>query len=94
MEIDNNQLRAIIEADPLTTTCSVQFSSVAQSCPTLCDPMNRSMPGLPVSCCQITQLDRFVAVQHLKQIGKVKKLNKLVPHEWTTNQKEKKQSLF
>ena len=23
-------------------------SSVAQSCPTLCDPMNRSMPGLPV----------------------------------------------
>ena len=25
----------------------VQFSSVAQSCPTLCDPMNRSMPGLP-----------------------------------------------
>ena len=26
----------------------VQVSSVAQSCPTLCDPMNRSMPGLPV----------------------------------------------
>ena len=24
------------------------FSSVTQSCPTLCDPMNRSMPGLPV----------------------------------------------
>ena len=27
---------------------SVQFSSEAQSCPTLCDPMNRSTPGLPV----------------------------------------------
>ena len=27
---------------------SVQFSSVAQSCPTLCNPMNRSTPGLPV----------------------------------------------
>ena len=27
---------------------SVQFSSVAQLCPTLCDPMNHSMPGLPV----------------------------------------------
>ena len=27
---------------------SVQFSSVAQSCLTLCDPMNRSTPGLPV----------------------------------------------
>ena len=25
-----------------------QFSSVAQSCPTPCDPMNRSTPGLPV----------------------------------------------
>ena len=27
---------------------SVQFSSAAQSCPTLCDPMNCSTPGLPV----------------------------------------------
>ena len=26
----------------------VQFSSVAQSCPTLCDPMNCSTPGFPV----------------------------------------------
>ena len=26
----------------------IQFSSVAQSCPTLWDPMNRSTPGLPV----------------------------------------------
>ena len=25
-----------------------QFSSVTQSCLTLCDPMNRSTPGLPV----------------------------------------------
>ena len=24
------------------------FNSVTQSCPTLCDPMNRSMLGLPV----------------------------------------------
>ena len=27
---------------------SVQFSSVTQSCPTLCNPMNRSTPSLPV----------------------------------------------
>ena len=27
---------------------SFQFSSVAPSCPTLCDPMNCSRPGLPV----------------------------------------------
>ena len=29
-------------------TAKYQFSSVAQLCPALCDPMNRSMPGLPV----------------------------------------------
>ena len=31
-------------------TCHVfsQLSSVAQPCPTLCDPMNRSTPGLPI----------------------------------------------
>ena len=28
--------------------CLQSVSSVAQSCLTLCDPMNRSMPGLPV----------------------------------------------
>ena len=36
---------------PLTWWCypsSVQFSSVAQSCPTLCNPMDHSTPGLPV----------------------------------------------
>ena len=30
------------------TFSSVQFISVAQSCPTLCNPMNHSTPGLPV----------------------------------------------
>ena len=29
-------------------TTALIFSPVAQSCPTLCDPMNRSTPGLPV----------------------------------------------
>ena len=33
---------------PFNTFSSVQFSSVAQLCPTLCDPMNPSTPGLPV----------------------------------------------
>ena len=32
----------------LVQQCSVQFSSVAQSCPTLCDPMDCSTPGFPV----------------------------------------------
>ena len=31
-----------------TIPFSVQFNSVTQLCPTLCDPMNRSTPGLPV----------------------------------------------
>ena len=42
---------------------SVQFCSVAQSCPTLCDPMNRSTSGLPVhhQLPEFTQthIDRF-----------------------------------
>ena len=33
---------------PLNLDVSVQFRSVAQSCLTLYDPMNRSMPGLPI----------------------------------------------
>ena len=33
---------------PKNAFSSVQFSSVAQSCPALCDPMNHSMPGLAV----------------------------------------------
>ena len=36
------------KAFPKIQFLSNQFSSVAQSCPTLCDPMNHSTPGLPV----------------------------------------------
>ena len=43
---------------------TVQFSSVAQSCPTLCDPMNRSTPGLPV----YHQLPEFTQT-HVHQVG-------------------------
>ena len=32
----------------VTGLSSVQFSSATQSCLTLCDPMDCSMPGLPV----------------------------------------------
>ena len=32
----------------LFSSISVRFSSVTQLCPTLCNPMNRSTPGLPV----------------------------------------------
>ena len=41
-----------MQVDSLTTELLgkpyIQFSSVAQSCPTLLNPMNRSMPGFPV----------------------------------------------
>ena len=42
----------------------IQFSSVAQSYPTLCDPMNRSMPGLPVH----HQLPEFTQT-HVRRVG-------------------------
>ena len=32
----------------MTQMSSVQFNSVTQSCPTLCNPMDCSMPGFPV----------------------------------------------
>ena len=32
----------------MTNLDRIKFSSVAQSCLTLCDPVNHSMPGLPV----------------------------------------------
>ena len=38
----------LVTKPPPHEVTSVQFSSVAQSCPTLCDPMNHSTPGLPV----------------------------------------------
>jgi len=43
---------------------SVQFSSVAQSCPILCDPVNRSTPGLPVH----HQLPEFTQT-HIHRVG-------------------------
>ena len=47
----------------LFTFCfSVQFSSVAQSCPTLCDPMNCSTPGLPVHH-QHPELPKLISIE-------------------------------
>ena len=42
----------------------IQFSSVAQSCPTLCDSMNHSTPGLPVH----HQLPEFTQT-HVHRVG-------------------------
>ena len=45
---------------------SVQFSSVTQSCPTLCDLMNHSTPGLPVH----HQLPEFTQT-HVHRVGDI-----------------------
>ena len=56
LEVDNDQLRAIIEADPLTSTWEVA------------EELN---------------INHSMVIQHLNQIGKVRKLDKWVPHELT-----------
>ena len=62
LEVDNDQLRTIIEADPLTTTRDVVKE---------------------------LNVDHSMVIQHLKQIGKVKKLSKWVSHELTKKNKKK-----
>ena len=47
-------------APPGKPNLSVQFSSVTQSCPTLCNPMDCSMPGFPVP---------ELAQTHVHQVG-------------------------
>ena len=49
----------LIEQQPLTEKLSQLVSSVAQPCLTLCDPVNRSTPGLPVH----HQLPEFTQTQ-------------------------------
>ena len=58
LEVDNDQLRALIKADPLITTREVAEELSA---------------------------NHSIVIQHLKQIGKMKKLNKWVPRALTEN---------
>ena len=57
----NIQKLKIMAFNPIS---SVEFISVTQSCPTLCDPMNHSMPGLPV----YHQLPEFTQT-HVYRVG-------------------------
>ena len=57
------KIRAEISEKEIKETI-VQFNSVAQSCPTLCNPMSRSTPGLPVH----HQLPEFTQT-HAHQVG-------------------------
>ena len=47
-QLSSTEYREVCRSSGCRRLASVQFSSVAQSCPTLFDPMNRSTPGLPV----------------------------------------------
>ena len=67
--LELNECEIIIKGKVLafavtTSFSSVQFSSITQSCPTLCDPMNHSMPGLPVH----HQLPEFTQT-HVHRVG-------------------------
>ena len=69
---------------------SVQFSSVAQLCPTLCDPMNRSTPGLPVH----HQLLEFTQT-HVHRVGDAIQLFRLLsPSSPPAPSPSQHQSLF
>ena len=60
----------VIDFSTLCYIASVQFSSVAQSCLTLCDPVNRSTPGLPVhhhlpDMSKLTSIELVMPSSHL-----------------------------
>ena len=48
--------------DVIHTKMNIQFSSVAHSCPALCDPMNCSTPGLPVHH-QLPELYKLMLIE-------------------------------
>ena len=68
---------------------SVQFSSVTQSCLTLCDPMNCSMPGLPVH----HQLPEF-AQTHVHWVGDAIQPSHLLSSPSPTPNPSQHQGLF
>ena len=77
----------------ISAISSVQFSSVAQSCPTLCDLMNHSTPGLPVH----HQLLEFTHT-HIHRVGDAIQpshpLSSSSPPAPNPSPMEKHQSLF
>ena len=58
------QADSLLSEPIYTSPCSVQFSSVSRSCPTLCNPMDCSMLGFPVHH-QLLEL----AQTHVHQVG-------------------------
>ena len=67
-----------------------QFSSVTQSCPTLCDPMNRSTPGLPVH----HQLPEFTQTHNHRVNDAIQPSHPLSSSSPPAHNPSKHQSLF
>ena len=70
-------------------TCCIQFTSVAQSCPTLCNPMNHSTPGLPVhhqlpefTQTHVHRVSDAIQPSHPLTHGKDQYCFKLSPRKW------------
>ena len=69
-QVIHSLLLKVCSFDKTNSGLSVHFSSVVQSCPTLCDPMNRSMPGLPSiinsrSSPRLTSIESVMPSSHL-----------------------------
>ena len=69
----------------------VQIRSVAQSCLTLCDPMNHSTPGLPVhhQLLEFTQTHVHRVSENIQDLHKVKILHISMLPNYMMNQKGK-----
>ena len=63
-ESEKASLKLSIQKTKIMASGPIQFSSVAQLCPTLCDPMNCSTPGFPVH----HHLPEFTQI-HVHQVG-------------------------
>ena len=57
---------------------AVQFSSVSQSCPTLCDPMSCSMPGFPVHD-QLQSLLKLMSIESVMPSNHIILCHPLLP---------------
>ena len=72
--LSNRKFRFPKEPNMSTNISSVQFSSVAQLCPTLCNPMDCSTPGFPVHH-QLPEL----AQTHVHQVSDATQPSSVVP---------------
>ena len=78
------------KASPFAFSTSVQFSSVAQLCPTFCDPTNRSTPGLPVH----HQLPEFTQTHVHRVSDAIQPSHPLSPPSPPASNPSQHQSLF